>query len=359
MDQSKYRMAGVQDKLEVLGVEDDAGNPISALTILSLLERVAGIIDNVQAGQQRMEEQQLDLETNIKTIQGDVLKLAKDHTTTSGTVEKLLQKTRKVSSNVKEVRTRVEKQNLRVKKVETTQEELLTRNKFRVIIYQGEHEIPSVAVTKTPKGAVGMEGLVIEPDTYDVPEDISSDEEYMTVDETEGGSRTARLKASGMKGIESIKQAFSKETMTKTKDNLGTKFHNMGEKMVPPERREKMHQASERIKHSGERLKENIAKKAPTKESFRIKLKKERTVAEGQEGAEADGEVDEAVTPVKGRKSPEVSKTPVVTYTEVVTERETKREGPVEEPAAIRIGEVGKFTVEAVEEGKEDEYDRK
>lgn len=136
MDQSKYRMAGVQDKLEVLGVEDDAGNPISALTILSLLERVAGIIDNVQAGQQRMEEQQLDLETNIKTIQGDVLKLAKDHTTTSGTVEKLLQKTRKVSSNVKEVRTRVEKQNLRVKKVETTQEELLTRNKFRVIIYQ-------------------------------------------------------------------------------------------------------------------------------------------------------------------------------------------------------------------------------
>lgn len=136
MDQSKYRMAGVQDKLEVLGVEDDAGNPISALTILSLLERVAGIIDNVQAGQQRMEEQQLDLETNIKTIQGDVLKLAKDHTTTSSTVEKLLQKTRKVSSNVKEVRTRVEKQNLRVKKVETTQEELLTRNKFRVIIYQ-------------------------------------------------------------------------------------------------------------------------------------------------------------------------------------------------------------------------------
>ncbi|KAJ8011440.1 hypothetical protein DPEC_G00058230 [Dallia pectoralis] len=353
MDQTKYRMAGAPDKLEVLGVEDEAGNPISALTILSLLERVAGIIDNVQSGQQRMEERQLELETNIKNIQGDVLKLAKDHTTTSGTVEKLLQKTRKVSSNVKEVRTRVEKQNTRVKKVETTQDELLTRNKFRVVIYQGEHEIPSVAVTKTPKGAVGLEALEIEPDTYDVPADISSDEEYMTVDESDGGSRTARLKASGMKGIESIKHAFSKETITKTKDNLGTKFHNIGEKMVPPERREKMHQAGERIKQSGEKLKENIAKKAPTKESFRIKLKKERTVAEGQEGAEAAGEVDEAVTPNKGRKSPQV------TYTEVATEKETKREGPVDLSAAVRIGEEGKFTVEARDEGKEDEYNRK
>lgn len=136
MDQHKYRTAGVQEKLEIVGVEDEAGNPISALTILSLLERVAGIIDNVQSSQQRMEERQLELENSIKTIQGDVLKLAKDHTDTSGTVEKLLQKTRKVSANVKEVRTRVEKQNVRVKKVETTQDELLTRNKFRVVIYQ-------------------------------------------------------------------------------------------------------------------------------------------------------------------------------------------------------------------------------
>lgn len=136
MDQQKCRADGVQEKLEIVGVEDESGNPISALTILSLLERVAGIIDNVQSGQQRMEERQLELESSIKAIQGDVLKLAKDHTDTSGVVERLLQKTRKVSANVKEVRTRVEKQNVRVKKVESTQDELLTRNKFRVVIYQ-------------------------------------------------------------------------------------------------------------------------------------------------------------------------------------------------------------------------------
>ncbi|XP_056149587.1 caveolae-associated protein 4a [Lampris incognitus] len=332
MDQHKYRTAGVQEKLEIVGVEDEAGNPISALTILSLLERVAGIIDNVQSCQQRMEERQLELENNIKTIQGDVLKLAKDHTSTSGTVEKLLQKTRKVSANVKEVRTRVEKQNVRVKKVETTQDELLTRNKFRVVIYQGETEIPSVAVQKSPQGP-GLDGLEIEPDPYDIPADLSSDEEYMTVEEADS-SRAARIKKSMMKGTESIKAAFSKENMSKTKDNLGTKFHHLGDKMVPPERREKMHQ---RFKQSGERLKENIAKKAPTKEAFRIKLKKERTVAEGQEGAQGQEGAELAGAIAKGRKSPGVA------YTEVVTE--TKREGPVEEPSATRIGE--------------DDYDRK
>ncbi|XP_061109523.1 caveolae-associated protein 4a [Conger conger] len=333
MDPQKQR-AAMADKLELTGVEDEAGNPISALTILSLLERVAGIIDNVQAGQQRMEERQLELEGNIKTIQGDVLKLVKDHSTTSGVVEKLLQKTRKVSANVKDVRGRVEKQHVRVKKVETTQDELLTRNRFRVVIYQGETEVPSLAVTKVPKGS-GLAGVEVEPDTYEAPLDLSSDEEYMVVEEAD--SKAARLKKSGLKGIENIKAAFTRESMTKTKDNIGTKFNHLGERIVPPERREKIHQAGERLKHSGERLKDNIAKKAPTKESFRIKLKKERTVAEGQEGAEGvDEGAEDAEEPAGEPKSD-------VTYTEVVTD--IKREGPVEEPATARIGA-------AVEEGK-------
>lgn len=179
---------------------------------------------------------------------------------------------------------------------------------------QGEAEIPSVAVTKTPKGS-GLDGLDIEPDSYDVPLDLSSDEEYLSVEEADP-SRAARIKKSMAKRTENLKAAFSKENMSKTKDNLGAKFHNLGEKVMPPERRDKMHQASERLKQSGERLKENIAKKAPSKEAFRIKLKKERSVAEGQEGAEA----------VEPEGSPVVA-------------AETKREGPVEESSATRIGE--------------------
>lgn len=120
------------DKPGLAGVADEP----SALNIFTLLERVSGIIDNVQACQQRMEERQLELENSVKTIQVDVVKLTKEHTATSSTVEKLLAKTRKVSCHVKDVRVRVEKQNIRVKKVEETQVELLNKNKFRVVIYQ-------------------------------------------------------------------------------------------------------------------------------------------------------------------------------------------------------------------------------
>ncbi|XP_066507955.1 caveolae-associated protein 4a [Hoplias malabaricus] len=309
----------------MLGIEDESGQPVSALSILSLLERVSTILDGVQASQQRMEERQQQLETSVSNVQSELIKLAQDHGSTADTVNKLLQKSRRVSAHVKEVRSRVEKQNVRVKKVETTQDELLTRNKFRVVIYQGEAEVPSVAVTKTPKGA-GLANLEVEPDEYEIPADLSSDEEYMVVEEGES-SRAARLK-------QNIKAAFSKESMNKTKERtrenlsktkeslsktghmLGTKINTLGDKIIPQEQREKMRQ-------SGERLKENIAKKAPT-----IKLKKERAVAEGQEGAEGEA----AVTPPKGKKS-----NPEVTYTEVVTEG--KREGPVSEEGATRIPE--------------------
>lgn len=112
------------------GGGDDAGS------IMALLERVAGLMDSVQATQQRMEERQLELENTVKSIQTDVIKLTNEHANTSSTVDRLLEKTRKVSRHIKDVRVRVENQNLRVKKVEATQGDLLAKNKFRVVIYQ-------------------------------------------------------------------------------------------------------------------------------------------------------------------------------------------------------------------------------
>lgn len=196
-------------------------------------------------------------------------------------------------------------------------------------------------MTKTPKDA-GLTNIQVEPDEYEIPADLSSDEEYMVVEEAES-SRAARLRQTGLKGIDNIRAAFSKENMNKTRDRtrdnlsktkeslsktgqtIGTKMNTLGEKIIPLEQREKMRQ-------SGERLKENITKKATSKESFRIKLKKERTVAEGQEGAE----VEPAMTPAKGNKS-----SPEVTYTEVVAE--IKREGPVSEEEVTHIPEEGKI----------------
>merc|ERR1719244_76961 len=233
-----------------------------------------------------MEECQLELESAVKSIQADVVKLTTDHTATSGTVTRLLDKTRKVSCHVKDVRVRVENQNLRVKKVEATQADLLAKNKFRVVIYQGDHEVKSVAPGQEPSSRSASRAADVEPDKFELP--VESDEEYMVVEEADSASAT-KIKKSGLTRIESFKATFSKENMTKTRDNVGTQFNKMGERIVSTERREKIRQSGERLKQSGSRFKESMAN-MPTK----LHLKKERTVAEGQEGGAAEGGAEEA-----------------------------------------------------------------
>ncbi|XP_077410142.1 caveolae-associated protein 4b [Vanacampus margaritifer] len=260
------------------GGEDAAG-------VASLLERVAGLMDGVQAAQQRMEERQLELESAVRAIQAGVAKLAAEQAGSAASLEKLLEKTRKVSRHVKDVRVRVENQNLRVKKVEATQGDLLAKNKFRVVIYQGDQEVRAV----TPGNDVGGEGQGDgeEPNKLELPPD--SDEEYMVVEEADSAAASAGAKKkTGLTRMESLKATFSRENMSRTRDNLGSKVNRLGERIVTTERRQK-------IRQSGERLKETLAKNV---------LKKERTVAEGQEGADlgAEGAAAAPVPPPKGRR---------------------------------------------------------
>ncbi|KAJ8010646.1 hypothetical protein DPEC_G00077250 [Dallia pectoralis] len=292
------------DKLGLV-VGDDTAN------IMALLERVAGIIDNVQTCQTRMEERQLELENSVKAIQADVVKLTINHTATSSTVDKLLEKTRKVSCHIKDVRVRVENQNIRVKKVETTQEELLAKNKFRVVIYQGDSEVSAVVDGKEPKEPKKSHqaAAAVEPDHFELPPE--SDEEYMVVEEATS-STAAKMKKSGLSRIESFKSTFSRENMTKTKENMSNKVDKIGERIISTERREKIRQSGERLKQSGSRFKETMVSHVPAK------LKKERTVAEGQEGAEGLTENAAPVPPPKGRKST----SPDLAYTEVTKEAE-------------------------------------
>lgn len=146
----------------VCGGEDAAG-------VAALLERVAGLMDGVQATQQRMEERQLELESTVRAIQAGVAKLATEQASSATSLEKLLEKTCKVSRHVKDVRVRVENQNLRVKKVETTQGDLLAKNKFRVVIYQVSDsswggDMAQVLVHSSPNLKVG--GLNLNPSDH-------------------------------------------------------------------------------------------------------------------------------------------------------------------------------------------------
>ncbi|XP_072267991.1 caveolae-associated protein 4 [Pyxicephalus adspersus] len=292
-------------------VSEDDEDHESALTIVSVLDKVATIVDTVQASQKRIEERHREMEDAIKTIQIDLLKLAQAHSNTSYTVNKLLEKTRKVSTNVKDVRSRVDRQSEQVLKVESKQEEMLRKNKFRVVIFQEDIECPT-KLTVTKESA--LDGYL--KDKFYQPNDLSSDEEYELPE-----SRASRLKKSGMQRIDNIKKAFSKENMQKTKQNFGKKVNRIRTRIVTPERRERIRQSGERIKQSGERFKQSIAKAAPKKETFKINKKKkdkERTKAEGQEGGKDDQ--DEAIS-----ESESVEPISEVTYTEVVTIKKKKK----------------------------------
>ncbi|XP_053104621.1 caveolae-associated protein 4 [Hemicordylus capensis] len=285
-------------------VTDDDEEQDAAFTIVRVLDKVATIVDSVQASQKRIEERHREMEDAIKTIQIDILKLAQAHGNTGYTVNKLLEKTRKVSARVKEVRARVEKQSADVQKVEAKQEEMLRKNKFRVVIYQEDIQCPSsLSVIKDRTRGESLE------DAFCPPDDLSSDEEYYIEE-----SRASRFKKSGMRRIDNIKKAFSRENMQKTRQNFGKKVDRLRTRIVTPERRERIRQSGERLRQSGIRFKKTISKAAPTKEMLKKnKQTKEQPVTEGQEGTQEAGI---ATTAESGDAEPVTEE---ISYTEVIT----------------------------------------
>ncbi|KAM6454314.1 caveolae-associated protein 4 isoform 1-T2 [Liasis olivaceus] len=284
-------------------VTDDEEEQDAAFTIVRVLDKVATIVDSVQASQKRIEQRHREMEDAIKTIQIDILKLAQAHGNTGFTVNRLLEKTRKVSAHVKEVRTRVEKQNANVQKVETKQEEMLRKNKFRVVIYQEDIQCPS-SLTVVKDQTQGES-----TDAFCPPDDLSSDEEYYIEE-----SRAARFKKSGIRRINNIKKAFSRENLQKTRQNFGKKVDRLRTRIVTPERRERIRQSGERLRQTGIRFKKNISNVAPIKETLKKHKKtKEQPGVEGQQG------IQETATDTAIESRDAEPATEEISYTEVIT----------------------------------------
>uniref|UniRef100_A0A8C9A0X8 Muscle-restricted coiled-coil protein n=1 Tax=Prolemur simus TaxID=1328070 RepID=A0A8C9A0X8_PROSS len=267
-----------QNRLSSVTEDEDQD---AALTIVTVLDKVASIVDSVQASQKRIEERHREMENAIKSVQIDLLKLSQSHSNTGHIVNKLFEKTRKVSAHIKDVKARVEKQQIHVKKVEVKQEEIMKKNKFRVVIFQEKIQCPTSLSIKERNLTENQEEDE-EEDIFDPPIDLSSDEEYYIEE-----SRSARLRKSGKERIDNIKKAFSKENMQKTRQNFDKKVNRIRTRIVTPERRERLRQSGERLKQSGERFKKSISNAAPSKEAFKmrsLRKAKDRTVAEGQEG---------------------------------------------------------------------------
>ncbi|XP_059199371.1 caveolae-associated protein 2a [Centropristis striata] len=242
------------------------GGQVSAITVVALLDKLVNMLEAVQENQQRMEQRQSDLEGAVRVVQGDVTRLSKTHISTSNSVSKLLERSRKVSGHLKEVRERMDKQAVQVKKLEANHSHLLKRNHFKVLIFQEDNEIPSSLLVKdslktpapsqydaestlpNPSVTGSIDGSQAQGEGFqtlslssDEDDDFAShhvDEEMFDGAVSPGTSRTFerradKFKRNSLKKVDSLKKAFSRQSIEKKVTQITTKI-------VPPEKREKL-----------------------------------------------------------------------------------------------------------------------
>ncbi|XP_059184174.1 caveolae-associated protein 2b [Centropristis striata] len=242
--------------------------PVNAITVLTLLDKLVNMLDAVQENQNKMEVHQVEMEGVVRGIQADMTKLSKSHSHTSNTVSKLLDKSRKLSVTMKEVRDKMERQGVQVKKLEANHAHLISRNNFKVLIFQEENEIPSTVFVKDPppfprdeileEGDESLEGTIDgnrsqEGGLHTI--DLSSDEDVGLEAELEEEemwphdlenmekSRAEKLKRSSLKKVDSLKKAFSRQNIEKKMTKIGTKI-------VSQEQRDKIKQRTSSLKVS-------------------------------------------------------------------------------------------------------------
>ncbi|KAM9837719.1 caveolae-associated protein 1-like [Aulostomus maculatus] len=297
-DDEDDALAAAKKELSTMGTEGDATEDkdeavkqdlqVNGVMVLSLLDKIIGAVDQIQQTQSGLEARQQEMERSVTSIQGELTKLAKSHSTTSNSVNKMMEKVRKVSVNVKTVRANLEKQGGQIKKLENNEAELLKRRNFKVMIYQDEVKVPSkLSVSKTMRvsesvsGSRGGSMLELkeavdeageeggEGEKADKPHvDLSSDEEGFEVEEAVEETRAERIKRSSLQRVQTLKTVFSKEKMDKTKAK--TKENLEKTKQKTKENIERTRQKTkDNIEKTKQKTKANIEKtKQKTKENF-------------------------------------------------------------------------------------------
>ncbi|TDG98424.1 hypothetical protein EPR50_G00219080 [Perca flavescens] len=288
-DDEDDALAAAKKELSIMGTEGDAAedkddavkldSQVNGVMVLSLLDKIIGAVDQIQQTQSGLEARQQEMERSVTSIQGDLTKLSKSHSTTSNSVNKMMEKVRKVSVNVKTVRATLEKQGGQIKKLESNEAELLKRRNFKVMIYQDEVKVPSkLSISKSMKVSESVSGsrggsllelkeAVEEEERGDGEKadkphvDLSSDEEGVEIEETIEESRAERIKRSSLQRVQTLKTVFSKEKMDKTRAKTKENLEKTKQK------------TKENLERTRQKTKDNLEK---TKQKTRQNLEKTR-----------------------------------------------------------------------------------
>ncbi|KAL4657782.1 polymerase I and transcript release factor-like [Arapaima gigas] len=334
-DEEVALVTGVEEE-EAAEASTAAGTKSEAqangVMVLALLDKIIGVVDQIQETQGGLEARQHDMERSIAGIQNELAKLSKSHAATAHTVGKMLEKVRKVNVNVKTVRSDLEKQAGQIKKLENNENELLKRRNFKVMIYQDVKAPQKADESQLRKREEGgeVEGKLGPEEGCEEPCDGVSSEEEVVIEEIIEESRAERIKRSGLQRVEDIKKAFSKEKMEKTRQRT----------------REKMEKTRQRTRENLEKTKHSLEKKMG-KLGTRMAAKTER-----KEKTKTSKE--------KGKKSRSRSKTyvyrvpPFTFHVKKIRDREAEVQNPEEEEEEPTEPEEGSDTAEFLGEGGTD-----
>lgn len=300
-DDEDDALAAAKKELSSMGTEGDAAEDkeeaaakldpqVNGVMVLSLLDKIIGAVDQIQQTQSGLEARQQDMERSVGSIQGELTKLSKSHSTTSNSVNKMMEKVRKVSVNVKTVRATLEKQGGQIKKLENNEAELLKRRNFKVMIYQDEVKVPSklsisksLKVSESVTGSRGGSMLELkeaveeeeggEGEKSDKPHvDLSSDEEGVEIEETIEETRAERIKRSSLQRVQTLKTVFSKEKMDKTRAKTKEKLEKTKQKTK--DNLEKTRQKTkDNLEKTRQKTKDNLEK---TRQKTKDNLEKTR-----------------------------------------------------------------------------------
>ncbi|NXY18556.1 CAVN2 protein, partial [Atrichornis clamosus] len=288
-----------------LPAAEAVGGQVNALTVLALLEKLVSMLEAVEGQQRQMEQRQRGLEGAVRGIQGDLGKLCRSHGATGEAVEKLLEKSRKVCAHTRAVRERLERQCDQVRRLEQHHAQLLRRDRFKVLIFQEENEIPASVFAKEPIPSIteGKEEPVDENKTLEETlhtVELGSDDEMFhedddvddSAEEKTEESRAEKLKRSSLKKVDSLKKAFSRQ-------NIEKKMNKISTKIVSPERREKI-KKSLTVHQKSSSSKGSAFKVSP----LTFSVKKGR---EGENPAEAEDRPSETASNDQAENEDEVS----------------------------------------------------
>ncbi|XP_075949093.1 caveolae-associated protein 1-like [Anarhichas minor] len=299
-DDEDDALAAAKKELSTMGTEGDAAEDkdeagkqdlqANGVMVLTLLDKIIGAVDQIQQTQSGLEARQQEMERSVNGIQGELTKLAKNHSTTSNSVNKMMEKVRKVSVNVKTVRATLEKQGGQIKKLENNEAELLKRRNFKVMIYQDEVKVPSklsisksLKVSESVSGSRGGSMLELkeaveeeeggEGEKADKPHvDLSSDEEGVEIEETIEETRAERIKRSSLQRVQTLKTVFSKEKMDKTRAKTKEKLEKTKQKTKDNLEKTKQ-KTKDNLEKTRQKTKDNLEK---TRQKTKDNLEKTR-----------------------------------------------------------------------------------